>query len=34
MARAGSGAIVHISSIQGRMPLHDATLAYATAKAP
>ena len=33
MAQAGSGAVVHIASIQGRMPLHDATLAYATAKA-
>jgi len=33
MAQAGSGAVVHVSSIQGRMPLHDATLAYATAKA-
>lgn len=27
------GAIVHVSSIQRRMPLHDATLAYAAAKA-
>ncbi|GAA3422504.1 SDR family oxidoreductase [Streptosporangium vulgare] len=27
-----SGAIVHISSIQRRMPLYDATLAYAAAK--
>ena len=33
MAEAGTGAIVHVSSIQGRMPLHDATLAYASAKA-
>jgi NAD(P)-dependent dehydrogenase (short-subunit alcohol dehydrogenase family) len=28
-----SGVIVHISSIQRRMPLHEATLAYAAAKA-
>ncbi|HMR08774.1 MAG TPA: SDR family oxidoreductase, partial [Polyangiaceae bacterium] len=28
-----SGVIVHISSIQRTMPLHDATLAYAAAKA-
>lgn len=27
------GTIVHVSSIQRRMPLHDATLAYAAAKA-
>jgi NAD(P)-dependent dehydrogenase (short-subunit alcohol dehydrogenase family) len=33
MIEAGTGAIVHISSIQRRMPLHDATLAYAAAKA-
>lgn len=31
--RAGSGAIVHVGSIQGRMPLYDGTLGYATAKA-
>jgi NAD(P)-dependent dehydrogenase (short-subunit alcohol dehydrogenase family) len=33
MIERGSGAIVHISSIQRRMPLFDATLAYAAAKA-
>ena len=33
MIEAGGGAIVHISSIQRKMPLHDATLAYAAAKA-
>lgn len=33
MLRQKSGVIVHISSIQRRMPLHDATLAYAAAKA-
>jgi NAD(P)-dependent dehydrogenase (short-subunit alcohol dehydrogenase family) len=33
MIAAGSGAIVHVASIQARMPLHDATLAYAAAKA-
>jgi NAD(P)-dependent dehydrogenase (short-subunit alcohol dehydrogenase family) len=33
MIDAGAGAIVHIASIQRRMPLHDATLAYAAAKA-
>ncbi|HEY2204060.1 MAG TPA: SDR family oxidoreductase [Pseudonocardia sp.] len=33
MAEAGSGAVVHVSSIQRRMPLHDATLGYAAAKA-
>jgi NAD(P)-dependent dehydrogenase (short-subunit alcohol dehydrogenase family) len=33
MIEAGTGAIVHISSIQRKMPLHDATLAYAAAKA-
>jgi NAD(P)-dependent dehydrogenase (short-subunit alcohol dehydrogenase family) len=33
MIEAGAGAIVHISSIQRKMPLHDATLAYAAAKA-
>jgi NAD(P)-dependent dehydrogenase (short-subunit alcohol dehydrogenase family) len=33
MLAQGAGVIVHISSIQGRMPLHDATLAYAAAKA-
>lgn len=33
MIEAGRGAIVHISSIQARMPLWDSTLAYAAAKA-
>jgi len=33
MLRQRSGVIVHITSIQRRMPLHDATLAYASAKA-
>jgi len=33
MSAAGSGAIVHIGSIQSRMPLYDGTLAYAAAKA-
>ncbi|MET8691711.1 SDR family oxidoreductase [Streptomyces bauhiniae] len=33
MTEAGRGAIVHISSIQRRMPLWDGTLAYAAAKA-
>jgi len=28
-----SGVIIHVASIQGRMPLHDATLPYAAAKA-
>jgi NAD(P)-dependent dehydrogenase (short-subunit alcohol dehydrogenase family) len=33
MLERGSGAIVHVSSIQRRMPLFDATLAYAASKA-
>lgn len=33
MIAAGSGAVVHISSIQRRMPLFEATLGYAAAKA-
>jgi NAD(P)-dependent dehydrogenase (short-subunit alcohol dehydrogenase family) len=33
MIERGSGVIIHISSIQGRMPLYDSTLAYAAAKA-
>jgi len=33
MIAAGAGAIVHVTSIQRRMPLYDATLAYAAAKA-
>jgi NAD(P)-dependent dehydrogenase (short-subunit alcohol dehydrogenase family) len=33
MIERGSGVIIHISSIQRRMPLYQATLAYAAAKA-
>ena len=33
MIAQGSGAIVHISSIQRRLPLHESTTAYAAAKA-
>lgn len=33
MASAGRGAVVHVSSIQRQMPLYDATLGYAAAKA-
>jgi NAD(P)-dependent dehydrogenase (short-subunit alcohol dehydrogenase family) len=33
MVDAGRGAVVHVSSIQRRMPLHEATLGYAAAKA-
>ena len=33
MIAAGAGAVVHVSSIQRRMPLFEATLAYAAAKA-
>jgi NAD(P)-dependent dehydrogenase (short-subunit alcohol dehydrogenase family) len=33
MIEKGAGTIVHVSSIQRMMPLHDATLAYASAKA-
>jgi NAD(P)-dependent dehydrogenase (short-subunit alcohol dehydrogenase family) len=33
MIEAGSGAIVHVGSIQSRMPLYDGTLGYAAAKA-
>lgn len=33
MLREGRGAIVHVGSIQARMPLHDGTLGYAAAKA-
>ena len=33
MIASGAGAVVHISSIQRRMPLRHATLAYAAAKA-
>ncbi|MEV7078464.1 SDR family oxidoreductase [Streptomyces sp. NPDC093516] len=32
MARRGTGAVVHVTSIQRRMPLHESTLAYAAAK--
>jgi NAD(P)-dependent dehydrogenase (short-subunit alcohol dehydrogenase family) len=33
MLEQGSGEIIHISSIQRTLPLYDATLAYAAAKA-
>jgi NAD(P)-dependent dehydrogenase (short-subunit alcohol dehydrogenase family) len=33
MLEKGTGCIVHIASIQGRLPLYDSTLAYAAAKA-
>jgi len=33
MLKQGSGVIVHVSSIQRTLPLHEATLAYAAAKA-
>ena len=33
MVRQGAGVIIHISSIQRTLPLYDATLAYAAAKA-
>lgn len=33
MLRRGSGVIVHITSIQSRLPLPEATIAYAAAKA-
>jgi NAD(P)-dependent dehydrogenase (short-subunit alcohol dehydrogenase family) len=33
MIERGSGVIIHISSIQRKMPLYDSTLAYAAAKA-
>jgi len=32
MAARGSGSVVHVTSIQRRMPLHHSTLAYAAAK--
>ncbi|MER7556649.1 SDR family oxidoreductase [Nocardioides sp. NPDC126508] len=32
MIRAGSGVVLHFTSIQRELPLHDATLAYAAAK--
>src|SRR5436190_24011719 len=33
MLEQNSGVIIHISSIQGTLPLYDATLAYTAAKA-
>ncbi len=33
MLKQGSGVIIHISSIQRALPLHDSTLAYAASKA-
>jgi len=33
MLKQGAGVIIHITSIQSRLPLHDATMAYAAAKA-
>ena len=33
MMKQGSGVIIHVSSIQRRLPLYDSTLAYAAAKA-
>ena len=33
MLTRGSGVIIHIASIQGRLPLYDSTLPYAAAKA-
>jgi NAD(P)-dependent dehydrogenase (short-subunit alcohol dehydrogenase family) len=33
MLKQGSGVIIHVSSIQRALPLHEATLAYAAAKA-
>ncbi len=33
MIERGSGVIIHISSIQRRLPLYNSTLAYAAAKA-
>ena len=33
MIKQGSGAVVHISSIQRKLALYEATLAYATTKA-
>src|SRR6185369_15786183 len=33
MLARGSGVIIHVTSIQSVMPLHEATLAYASAKA-
>lgn len=33
MVERGAGAVIHVSSIQRRLPLHDSTIAYAAAKA-
>jgi len=33
MVKQGSGVVVHVTSIQNRLPLHESTLAYASAKA-
>jgi NAD(P)-dependent dehydrogenase (short-subunit alcohol dehydrogenase family) len=33
MLERGSGVIIHITSIQRQLPLHEATIAYAAAKA-
>ncbi len=33
MISRGRGAVVHVGSIQARLPLHDSTIAYAAAKA-
>lgn len=33
MIARGNGAVIHVSSIQRRLPLHDSTTAYAAAKA-
>lgn len=33
MLKRRSGVIIHVASIQGRLPLHDSTLPYAAAKA-
>jgi NAD(P)-dependent dehydrogenase (short-subunit alcohol dehydrogenase family) len=33
MLRRGAGVVIHVTSIQDRMPLHAATIAYAAAKA-
>lgn len=33
MLERGKGVIIHIASIQGKLPLHDSTLPYAAAKA-
>lgn len=33
MVEQGSGVVIHVTSIQNRLPLHESTLAYASAKA-